>query len=812
MAAIDEVLTAYSNAILADANEAETRLKVIDRVLFEVLGWKHDDVSVEERVWEDGHTTFVDYIIRTAGTSFVIEAKKVGASFLEVPNVRRRRLTSSFVSGEVGKAVIQARDYARKKSIPFAVVTNGNAWIAFPATRIDQVSFADSAAIVFPTLTSALRDEYSEFAHLLSRSEVISGSLEAELLGRTEDQLGDQRLNRYFTNRTVPPGRNPLYPLIEDAVVTAFTDSIVDKNPDLLKKCYVQTPERIKFDRQINMYIQRQQSVFGQPPIRPLQRKETRDLSNAIERSRSTARPVAILVLGVVGAGKTTFLHYTRYVSMVDFFQANEGGPYPHWIHIDFRDFGPSDALTAFIYLKLREYASTDHFLSNFEQCIRPAYRDQIRALREGPLKLLSSEEKINERVADYLLTQSQQNEYLDRLLAYSATKAPVFLVVDNIDQFETADLQARIFSEAMAIAHRNRMNLVLCLRDATFVRHRSSPTFDAFDFVPVSIDPPAIPAVLSKRFFLTKQLLKNRPGEFIAENGARVEMSDLSIVADLLSSSILGTNVGNIIDILATSDVRLALRMTREFLESGYSNPGHAINTYRDTGFYVLPRHEALRSVLLGNHRVYSEEFSILANPFDARLSRNTHQMLRMFILSALVTMSSHAEFRYADGGEIRAALKEVGFGDAATKKVLEDLYNSRFIFTSGHEEPTIASSFYPSRLGGFVVRFLIADATFLEAVMMDTFIPARADWDQLRALSEEIEGTRNVIARLKIRQDRIRIFYRSMHVQYRAVLDEAKRRALSIVWCEDPFINAQAHLNRNLQKAMNSAIGRYG
>jgi predicted type IV restriction endonuclease len=76
MSPTEEILNAYAQAALAGANEAETRRKVIDRVLFEVLGWSHDGVSVEERVSEDGATTYADYIVRTAGTSFVVEAKK----------------------------------------------------------------------------------------------------------------------------------------------------------------------------------------------------------------------------------------------------------------------------------------------------------------------------------------------------------------------------------------------------------------------------------------------------------------------------------------------------------------------------------------------------------------------------------------------------------------------------------------------------------------------------------------------------------------------------------------------------------------
>ncbi|WP_272732661.1 hypothetical protein, partial [Escherichia coli] len=55
---------------LSSANEAETRLKIIDQILFEVLKWTRDDVSVEIRVSEDVETTFADYVIKTASTAF----------------------------------------------------------------------------------------------------------------------------------------------------------------------------------------------------------------------------------------------------------------------------------------------------------------------------------------------------------------------------------------------------------------------------------------------------------------------------------------------------------------------------------------------------------------------------------------------------------------------------------------------------------------------------------------------------------------------------------------------------------------------
>src|SRR5690606_9118690 len=125
-----------------------------------------------ERVSEDGGTTYADYIIRTADTSLLIEAKRVGKTFGVVPTRRRIKLSGKLMEGDTGEAIVQARDYCRKKNIPFAVVTNGGTWIIFPAVRTDAVSFSDSYAIVFDSLERMLGEELEQFIDLLSRSGV----------------------------------------------------------------------------------------------------------------------------------------------------------------------------------------------------------------------------------------------------------------------------------------------------------------------------------------------------------------------------------------------------------------------------------------------------------------------------------------------------------------------------------------------------------------------------------------------------------------------------------------------------------------
>lgn len=401
---------------------------------------------------------------------------------------------------------------------------------------------------------------------------------------------------------------------------------------------------------------------------------------------------------------------------------------------------------------------------------------------------------------------------YVDKLVKYASSKQPVFLVIDNIDQFEKDEFQGQIFSDAISFASRFNINLVLAMREGTFVRHRNHPSFDAFDFDPLSIDPPEIRSVLSKRFLVLRKELEGKSGQFIAENGARFDVDDLSLFADIVQRSVLGTHVGTRIEVLANGDVRLALRMTREFLERGYTEPGKAINTFRSKGEYLLPRHEAFRAILLGNQNVYSEAFSVIGNPFDARLSRSSSQLLRLFILSGLVRFGSEAVLEYVDGSMIRDVSRKLGYGDASVLRVVEDLCKLRFCQTEGYETPGFSSSFFATRLGGYIVRELLADFTFLEAVLMDTFISHDSLWESLRDLTIAIGSERDTVKRIALRIERVKLFWKNMADQYFLLLSEALRRGLPAEWCTNPFNDLESVFASNCDRVEESAKRNYG
>ena len=186
-----------------------------------------------------------------------------------------------------------------------------------------------------------------------------------------------------------------------------------------------------------------------------MRRRDSNALVQALESAVTGAKPLALLILGSVGSGKTTFLRYTRHVTAEKFFLERADAEYPHWIEIDFLKFAPDGNALDFLIDSIFEYMQGDSFFSNYNRAIRSAYKDQMDALKRGPLFLLGeNKEKFDEKAVEIISTDyGKKRPYVEKLLKYACSKIPVFLVIDNVDQLEREDIQSKIFSDAIAFA-----------------------------------------------------------------------------------------------------------------------------------------------------------------------------------------------------------------------------------------------------------------------------------------------------------------------------------------------------------------------
>lgn len=794
-------------------NEASTRFKLIDDILFGLLSWTKEDIEVEERVREDGETEFCDYLISTGRHSILLEAKKVGASFEGLPKSRKAFLKGSWLSRPVGQPIRQARDYARKKSVGYCIATNGLSWIAFPINRRDQVSFEDSACVVFPDIDTILGEDLEEFKALFSRQAVVAGSLDRALIGSERDQNEPRRLNNIYDKSFSKINRASIFPHIEREIVTAFNEELLTDNADLLNRCYVQTPERTRFDSRLQMYLAPRDQVLRTRPIKPVSRRGGKGVERILHETRLNTRPIALLTLGLVGAGKTTFLNYTSRVTSKQLFSISASQPHAHWIYIDFRGFSASRDPRSFAIDGIFDYIQHHPFLRDNDKHVKFAYAQEIEALRSGPLAMLAGDEAaIRKETAAILMDDYRKKEpYAIKIISHAAKKSPVFLVVDNVDQIDDQQVQAKIFLEGTALARLIRANLVLAMRDATYVKNRSSAVFDAFDFDAVYIEPPNVLAVLSKRFTVAEQLLKGKKIEFASENGARLLMTDAKLVIDLLSQSVLGTEVGRIIEVAATGDTRLALQMTRQFLQYGYTSTAKALELYRKKGRYQLPLHEALRAIMLGNQNVYREDFSVFGNPFDARLGRSDLQLLRLYLMSVLVSYSSQKEFEGLPARELIENLERIGVSEASSEAVIKDLIRFRYAFSRSHQSYTRETIIIPSRLCGYVVRELIARMVFIETVMFDTFIGDDQTWDAIKENMRLIYRERNLVRKIGMRREVASLFFDFLEEHLEPIVAQARARGLAPQWCINVLSRVRDEFKEDMTRAISSARRNY-
>lgn len=91
--------------------EADTRVKLIDRILVEVCGWPEESITREKHV-ESG---YIDYILRVQSRQYVaVEAKREGVAFT-FPETTSRTLK---VSGALLTEKTVSEAFQRLKSFP----------------------------------------------------------------------------------------------------------------------------------------------------------------------------------------------------------------------------------------------------------------------------------------------------------------------------------------------------------------------------------------------------------------------------------------------------------------------------------------------------------------------------------------------------------------------------------------------------------------------------------------------------------------------------------------------------------------------
>jgi hypothetical protein len=289
--------------LLVGPNESDTRLKILDRVLFEVLGWKHEAVFTEPPT----ASGYIDYLLTVGDKrgAMVVEAKKVGRL---TPATKSTDLMTVALSGPVVKPLLagikQAMNYAVENGVAAAAVTDGNTWLFFKASRTDGTPPLEGKGVLFPTFDSVVK-EFGKFAELLGLDAVRRRRHLAHL-NEAEGLTVAEAEQQFPVLDPTDARMRQRDPLASDAALLFsqfFSRLSDDQDREMLRDCFVETNESRKADLELEKIIQRVANN-----ISALHTGQGGALQQELERTMTSRRSETILLVGNKGAGKSTFI------------------------------------------------------------------------------------------------------------------------------------------------------------------------------------------------------------------------------------------------------------------------------------------------------------------------------------------------------------------------------------------------------------------------------------------------------------------------------------------------------------------------
>lgn len=748
---LDEIKKWAHNKDLFSENEAQTRFNVIDRLIKEFLGWRNGHISLEE-FSEGTKAGYVDYILRSGDNIIVIEAKKIGSSFPYPSSKEKLKLSGVVLSqGEIANALNQVHQYAQSKSATLAVVTNGKCWCLYGLSGFNSETYA---YVLHPFDIDGHSEKLFEY---LGIHKVESGSIE-----RLSNQAEDihNRLISAIYNPDARVDRNNIADHIEPALDRALRSESILNNPGSLEWTFVATEGRAKFDKTLGMHFADIKSKFIEPARRIHRGKANDHLEQIVKNSVTSNAPPLTLIIGPVGAGKTTYLKHFELVSGKSVIQDKN----TYWIYIDFEELGIGKSVKKFIYEKLNSFLD-DQLNSgrlSYKGVVEPAYRSKVEALRRSVYAPISNnKEEFDKRVSELIEREYQEAEpYIDRIFSFLSTENTVIIVLDNTDLYEKDELEAEVFAEGLSLSKRIKSNVIVSIRDRTYIKHSSDSTFDAYELRKLWLDPPPLKSVLKKRLSYAKYILKEKPVKVTAFNGMQFEVPDLGEFFEIVQSAILSGETGDFIESIAGINIRKGISLIINFLTSGHVNADKAIKTYLDEKPYYIPFQEIFKGCMFGQWKHFKEERSESVNLFDPRLGGRSQKLSRKMILDYLYRSSRSESTMEVSVEELIRNFAPIGLSDIQIVSILNFFTKKALVRNSIPHDVENQSTVSLTKTGGYYVGVLTNRFQYVEACIYDTAVENGDFWDEIFRLTQLIERETNMYDRMLLRRDRIICF----------------------------------------------------
>lgn len=782
---ITKVLKDELKTYAEDLSESDTRSKLIDAVLVGVLGWKEQSIQREPSTDLGG---YVDYLLHTSRVAFVIEAKKSSVVFDLPSTAKQRRFKIGGVLSEdknLKAAINQCRNYGISKGCSFCCVTNGSQYIFFRSHSDLGVEFSNHQAIVFSGPDDVV-DNFGLFSTLLSFSSVSEGRHVPAMPVAELDAVvsGFKELNR-DSHRARYKNRNRLFPFVRDVVREVFQDlAAQDADSELLEQCYVESSGHGSYEQSLRGLVKNKPGLRGVQPLR-VSRRSAGDFDGIVKNSKEKSE--VVMVLGGIGAGKTTFLRRFRRVIAKDSIDKDA-----IWIEVDFNKYSDSpgqldDWVANEIYDGAERADGTGQFGSY--QHLKQSYQAEYDRLRRGRLAPLFGSDPVafEAKFAQELeVFERAKISHVTRLLKniQSNMSKRVFLIFDNADQF-SASVQNDVFMLANRLSAGVGGSVVISLREESFWKNKDHGSLSAFHSMSYYVEAPDLKRVIAKRLKYATDLL--RLSDYVVPSGGQAVTPEEGI---LIFESIRSTLMDDprfvkFLQDLSPGEVRRPLDQLARFLYSGHTNVDSILRGLRSREKISIGFHEFFKSVAISDRDYFSEVNSDVVNIFALQGGADSSNLNRLAVLGCIHSfrrMGGDKGVGYVSLEKIVDICVSHGLQDDTVYAIIQLMNARRLVESEEQSRDNVAPSLFVRTTEAF--DYYIADLArqfaYVDLIIPGTSIPAGTAYDMLERRSTEIYSVGshapNRIEKLELRIERAKLFAQTMaeqmlaHTMFRA------------------------------------------
>jgi hypothetical protein len=385
----------------------------------------------------------------------------------------------------------------------------------------------------------------------------------------------------------------------------------------------------------------------------------------------------------------------------------------------DFRLLEPGGSIRKFFYDYLFKALSANKIYKGLTPPeLRKIYAVEIRQLTSGPLAVLEKQNKkrYEEKIADFLLERYNDTEsHIARTVRFLAERSGIkcIFLFDNVDQLDFR-LQEEIFTFAHSVSNNLLAFSILPMWEETYVRSSRSGALSTYQVTAYTLPPTSVVDIINRRleFVISDIERKGLAYQLLMDEQNAPDVIDfLGLVRDSIMSD--RRRARYFLESIAMGNLRNSIKMFAAFLVSGHTDASKILSSSHAVNEYLIPLHEFVKSIGLGDTRYYQTDSSYIMNLYsladEARPSHFTKLRL-LHYLFAYRGRTAVFGVGFIRTDVLRKEFSRIGTSDVDFTESLKTLAAYSLIENDIYDSDVISHAYRITIAGRYYMRSLLS------------------------------------------------------------------------------------------------------